>query len=484
MKQYIGARYVPLIFQNPDDNTNNWKAQYAYEPLTIVSYANASYTSKKAVPASVGNPANNPDYWVAIGLYSGQTSENTTAIQKIRQSLANSIENTSIASKAYNMGDYLWYNGKLCIVLTNIATGDNLVLDSNIQYKEIFPISIDDIVVPEDYARKLYFKNKRIMIIGDSISDETVFPPNWVARFREFVEEVNCTVINKSEAGISLSGQNGMASKVANFTETDIDIILIEVGTNDCNSQAIIGQNTDSSLNTFMGALNSLNNSIVSKWPTAQVFYITPPKCALTHSTSAIAEQYLPRCMYRCAIWLQSNRFNWNIIDAECGLPQFNIINSTIKTLFSDGIHPNATYAPIMMNYIISQIISGGTTTIGMTSTIYNLQDKDMLDTDDFENATGQFQFYSDGRIKITANATAKKAGLSTIIKNIPAQLQPFFPGSATNYGAVVNGNVKTFLLLGDHISVYTDAIGNTVSITYISDLAFTRMLDSNDISR
>ena len=67
--QYIGARYVPKFFENPDDQSNDWKAGVDYEALTIVTYNNDSYTSKKVVPDSVGNPADNPQYWACTTKY-------------------------------------------------------------------------------------------------------------------------------------------------------------------------------------------------------------------------------------------------------------------------------------------------------------------------------------------------------------------------------------------------------------------------------
>lgn len=72
-RQYIGARYVPLFYDGPEGN--NWQAGVAYDPLTIVTYLNTSYTSKKPVPAAVGNPQANPDYWVATGNYNAQVEE-------------------------------------------------------------------------------------------------------------------------------------------------------------------------------------------------------------------------------------------------------------------------------------------------------------------------------------------------------------------------------------------------------------------------
>ena len=47
-RQYIGARYVPK-FADPIA----WDKNNSYEALTIVTYLNNSYTSKKPVPVGV-----------------------------------------------------------------------------------------------------------------------------------------------------------------------------------------------------------------------------------------------------------------------------------------------------------------------------------------------------------------------------------------------------------------------------------------------
>ena len=71
-RQYIGARYVPQFYENPDTQDAEWKAGVVYEPLTMVTYNSATYTSKKEVPSTIGDPAANPIYWVATGNYNGQ----------------------------------------------------------------------------------------------------------------------------------------------------------------------------------------------------------------------------------------------------------------------------------------------------------------------------------------------------------------------------------------------------------------------------
>ena len=92
--QYIGARYVPL-FYTASDNTNNWEAGVQYEALTVVTYLNQCYTSKIPVPASVGNPADNPQYWILSGAYNAQISSlvnDVTALQGDVGTLQNDVD--------------------------------------------------------------------------------------------------------------------------------------------------------------------------------------------------------------------------------------------------------------------------------------------------------------------------------------------------------------------------------------------------------
>lgn len=89
VRQYIGARYVTKIYENTlDPSSAEWQASVNYEPLTMVTYNNGSYLSKKQVPASVGNPADNPTYWVQTGFYNGQIAQ----LQNDLNNLQNIVE--------------------------------------------------------------------------------------------------------------------------------------------------------------------------------------------------------------------------------------------------------------------------------------------------------------------------------------------------------------------------------------------------------
>ena len=76
VREYIGARYVPLFM-------GQWNDENAYEPLSIVEYQGNSYTSRQAVP--IGIEITNTLYWALTGNYNAQ-------IEQYRQQVANYVQ--------------------------------------------------------------------------------------------------------------------------------------------------------------------------------------------------------------------------------------------------------------------------------------------------------------------------------------------------------------------------------------------------------
>lgn len=66
---YTGMRYVPIIGRR-GENSAAWDNSEPYEPLTIVTYNNESYTSRQFVPAAADIA--DTDYWVKTGAYNAQ----------------------------------------------------------------------------------------------------------------------------------------------------------------------------------------------------------------------------------------------------------------------------------------------------------------------------------------------------------------------------------------------------------------------------
>ena len=101
IRQYIGARYVPAFFENSATNDSTWASNTSYEALTMVTWNNNIYTSKKPVPANIGNPAENPQYWIVtsnvneqvaeiqeqIGVIDGEISEIQSDIEDLQEGL-------------------------------------------------------------------------------------------------------------------------------------------------------------------------------------------------------------------------------------------------------------------------------------------------------------------------------------------------------------------------------------------------------------
>ena len=108
-KQYIGARYVPLI-------CGEWDANKVYEPLSVVLYLNSSYTSKKEVPA--GTLPTNTDYWAMTGNYNaliGQLSERIDGVAGDVSALDDRVE----ALENITSGNYIVCVGDSYGVLTD-----------------------------------------------------------------------------------------------------------------------------------------------------------------------------------------------------------------------------------------------------------------------------------------------------------------------------------------------------------------------------
>lgn len=104
-RQYIGARYVPKFFEG--DDGNNWISGLTYEPLTIVTYNNTQYTSKKPVPATVGSPNLNPEYWVATGDYNAQVEEYREEVEEVKELIETKFNQANAIDFSSSMSFYV-----------------------------------------------------------------------------------------------------------------------------------------------------------------------------------------------------------------------------------------------------------------------------------------------------------------------------------------------------------------------------------------
>lgn len=262
-----------------------WDNLRSYEGLTIVTYKGTSYTSKKNVP--VGIELDNKEYWVATGNYNTQVENYRKEVSEIKETL----------------GDVISY------------------------------LSVE------------YFKGKNITIIGDSISDNTTYPPNWTVHFTDKINKIGGNVNNIAVNGSSFASwaQANNVKKIPN----DSDIYIIFLGVNDWQGQFpfIEGDVTNYNLTSCMTAIN---NRIPSN---ADVFYISPIKCFMSTMQTNLGTLN----MYRHVMEVKAINFGWRVISGD----NAPLLSGKTKQMYmADDIHPNSTYAPILAEYIFNAILS------------------------------------------------------------------------------------------------------------------------------
>ena len=279
----------------------------AYEGLDVVDNGlGTSYIARKPVP--VGTPLTDTEYWAVYGASSG-------AIINLQNQI-NALDATLTS-------------------LINTA-----------QYE--------------------FFRNKRILIAGDSLSNEAVNPPNWVENFKTRLAALNVTIDNISFGGSSFADGStpgsGMGSLLLTQDLTKYDILIIEEGTNDSTAQNNVGLWSSSNQAEFNGAINNLYAYITANNIALDVYWIMPGKRKLN---PGLFPEPIPVNVFRSAIRKMCNFYNWKLIDWYSGLQNMNPENNdVISAIMPDGIHLTSNYAPYVANYIIEKVISGGETGI------------------------------------------------------------------------------------------------------------------------
>ena len=304
VRQYIGARYVIKVYENSQDPSSaEWEADVTYEPLTMVTYLNSSYLSKKDVPGSVGNPADNPSYWVVTGAYNGQIA-----------ALQHQIDNI------------------------NIVIGDS----SSGIIKDIADLGQDITDLETKLTSKL--QGRRIVILTDSYGEApagSTFYDQLLASYPEFVDQDNIYMFAYGGRGFVSAGsgydwESTFFGSSAYTTVTDRDTITDFFVLGGCNDAA-----ENVSAGDITTAAQSLLTRIRTEFPNARVY------CGFIGFSQNTAK--LPWFTTMNSIYNQLVRYGY--------IPVGNGQNWFHYTGFlTDTVHPNASGARLIMSGLISAI--------------------------------------------------------------------------------------------------------------------------------
>ena len=207
VRQYIGARYVTKIYENSlDPSSAEWEAGVTYEPLTMVTYLNSSYLSKKEVPGAIGDPASNPSYWVVTGAYNGQILN-----------LQNQID-------AINL------------ILGNVTSSPNVK----------------------------NMTNRKFVFVGDSYGTEPTPATSSIGEVINILGLSNDQYHNLSVSGATMSDYINQVTGYSYTDEDDITDVIVTGGINDCRDDGYLNSTLPTTIPQLITAIKTkFTNAVI-----------------------------------------------------------------------------------------------------------------------------------------------------------------------------------------------------------------------------
>lgn len=232
-RQYIGARYVPKFYVNANDGSSLWQDNVIYEPLTWVTRPNfRMYISRQTVPATIGAPEDNIDYWLEVGQFNGYIQQLSDSITTLNNQMTEATGDISDLQSA---------------MTTAQTTLQQLVEDV-------------DAIPPTTNI----WHNKKVVVYGDSLSANVT---GFWAKLAEIDDTIEIT--NRAVSESTIDNTTTLLNSASDLT--DFDIVAIGHGTNEW--QHLFDETTLT--NSFESAFSTVASKIAGS--NTQVYVITPP---------------------------------------------------------------------------------------------------------------------------------------------------------------------------------------------------------------
>lgn len=312
--QYIGARYVPVFYQNSVDETSNWEVNVEYEPLTFVTTQNNHlYLSKKTVPDNIGTPAQNTQYWLDMGVFTDAGIAELEARVATLEGDYDTLINTTIPGI---VDDITNIGGSLRDINNDIVSIRGSVISANGRIDQLENMTL--------------LSHKKVIFIGDSYATTVSGVTNGIytpfCNNAGLTDGVNAKLYSLGAAGFVANGQGKTFGDLADdaiadafFDANEVTDIFIAGGCNDHN-YAVSDVNT-----AKVACLNKLK----AAFPNAKIWiamvggFVSPTSRATTYTVSKYVYDYT---------------VGGNVVSiTNAHLPMMNMSNFA-----SDGIHPSA----------------------------------------------------------------------------------------------------------------------------------------------
>lgn len=198
----------------------------------------------------------------------------------------------------------------------------------------------------------MYLQNKTVLFLGDSITEGVgVSAPekNYVSIFRELS---GANVVNYGVSGTRIAKTRHPSADAgwdqyfllrADNMQEDADVVVVFGGTNDFgHGTADLGTFASRDVYTFYGALHLLCRKLLSRYPCAEIVFLTPlHRIGETDSCNELGQERPPLAEYVEAI---------RRVAAYYGLPVLDLFRTSglqpdvacIRELYMpDGLHPS-----------------------------------------------------------------------------------------------------------------------------------------------
>lgn len=201
----------------------------------------------------------------------------------------------------------------------------------------------------DEYVKSVnndFFKGKKMNCLGDSIThgytpgsgSQMERPYPTVVKELLGLDTVRNYGINGSR--LANTGSNPIVTRYSDM-DNDADIICVFGGTNDWSNNNALGTIDSTDNTSIYGALNELCSGLITKYPKATIFFISPLR--RTNDATANSKGYELKDV-QIAIEDVCGKYSIPVLDLySCG--NFYPSNSTQNTQLSgDGLHPNQWY--------------------------------------------------------------------------------------------------------------------------------------------
>lgn len=239
VREYIGARYVPL-FMGEWDNTST------YEPLSIVQYQGNSYTSRQYVPTGI--EITNTAYWAETGNYNAQVEQYRTEVLEYSGQIQGISDNVAEHSRQ----------------IQGISDDVAELKDSELEQSEQIQGILNDVAELKDSEMAIYTLSSKYGLTLVQVADKNIvfecgsseYPQDIITFFATHqVTHIDVLVITHYH----FDHYSGFAT-VANYCDNTTDIyVQMEVpNTNDDYSSYVNGKNFVDGIITSNGLKNSI----------------------------------------------------------------------------------------------------------------------------------------------------------------------------------------------------------------------------------